>query len=113
MTILPPNLGISSRKTTRLVAYLVSFQNFKKWIRMSSKHHGYEDIHSFLLAYLDSCHICCKENKIICLENLIMELKIEQEIQRISQDSCPFEELSDQQQEQYELKTYEMSLVNS
>jgi hypothetical protein len=42
-----------------------------------------------------------------------MELKIVQEIQRISQDSSPFEEMSDQQQEQYELKTYEMTLVNS
>jgi hypothetical protein len=113
MTSLPPNPGISSRKTTRLVADLASFQNFRKWIHISSKHHGYEDICSSLLSYLDSFHICCKEDNIICLENLIMELKLEQEIQRMSQDSSPFEELSDQQQEQYELKTDEMSPINS
>jgi hypothetical protein len=42
-----------------------------------------------------------------------MELEIEQETQRISQDSSPFEEFSGQQQEQYELKTDEALLTHS
>jgi hypothetical protein len=45
--------GTSSNKTTRLVANLVSFQNFRKWIDMSPKHHWYEDICSSLLTYLE------------------------------------------------------------
>jgi hypothetical protein len=42
-----------------------------------------------------------------------MELEIEQETQRISQDSSPFEEFSEQQQEQCESNTYEALLTHS
>jgi hypothetical protein len=54
----------SSNKTTRLVADLVSFQNFRKWIDTSLKHHQYEDICSSLLNYLDSYHIFIQEDKL-------------------------------------------------
>jgi hypothetical protein len=71
--------GTSSNRTTRLVADLVSFQNFRKWIDLSSKHHWCEDFHSLLLSYLDSCHILSQEDKLECLQKLLMELEIEQE----------------------------------
>jgi hypothetical protein len=105
--------GTSSNKTTRLVADLVSLQNFRNWIDMSPKHYWCGDIRSSLLSYLDSCHIFSQEDKLECLQKLIMELEIEQEAQRICQDSSPFEEFSDQQQEQYELKTDEALLTHS
>jgi hypothetical protein len=113
MASLAFDTGISSNKTTRLVADLVSFQNFRKWIDMFPKHKWYEDIRSTLFSYFDSCHTFSQEDKLECLHKLIMELEIEQEIQRISQDSSSSEEFSDQQQEQYELKTDEMLLANS
>jgi hypothetical protein len=95
------------------VADLVSLQNFKNWIDMSLKHYWCGDIRSSLLSYLDSCHIFSQEDKLECLHKLIMELEIEQEAQWICQDSSHFEEFSDQEQEQYELKTYEALLTRS
>jgi hypothetical protein len=109
--------GTSSNKTTRLVADLVSFQNFRKWIDTSPKHHWYEDIRSSLLTYLDSCHIFSQEDKLEGLQKIIRELEIEHQAQWISQDSshkyASFEEFYDQQKEQYESKTDETLLVDS
>ena len=56
--------GTSSNKMTRLVADLVSLQNFINWIDMSPKHYWCGDIHSSLLSYLDSCHIFSEEDNL-------------------------------------------------
>ena len=79
MTSLAFDPGTSSNITRRLVADLVSFQNFRKWIDLSSKHHWCEDFCSLLLSYLDSCLILSQEDKLECLQKLLMELEIEQE----------------------------------
>jgi hypothetical protein len=79
------------------VADLVSLQNLRNWIDMSPKHYWCGDIRSSLLSYLYSCHISSQEDKLECLQKFIMELEIEQETQRISQDSSLFEEFSGQQ----------------
>jgi hypothetical protein len=105
--------GTSSNKTTRLVADLVSFKNFRNWIDMFPKYKWYEDIQSTLFSYFDACHTFSQEDKLECLQKLIMELEIEKKIQRISPDSSSSKEFSDQQQEQYELKTDETLLANS
>jgi hypothetical protein len=103
----------SSNKTTRLVANPISFQNFRKWIDMFPKHKWYEDIHLDLFSYFDALHTFSQEDKLECLQNLIIELEIEQEIQRMSQDLSSSKEFFDQQQEQYELKIDETLLANS
>ena len=95
------------------MADLISLQNFRNWIDMSPKDYWSGDIRSSLLSYFNFCHIFSQEDKLECLQKLIMELEIEQEAQWICQDSSPFEELSDQEQEQYELKTYEALLTHS
>ena len=77
MEILAFDLGTSSNKTTRLVEDLVSLQNFRSWIDMYPKHYWCGDIRSSLLSYLDSFHIFSQEDKLECLQNLIMELEIE------------------------------------
>jgi hypothetical protein len=71
--------GTSSNKTTRLVADLVSFKNFRNWIDMFPKYKWYEDIQSTLFSYFDACHTFSQEDKLECLQKLIME-QIEKKI---------------------------------